>query len=167
MVGAFTFVNLLAVRTVHPEAVEEVAKNGAQNGTDDRTGDEGCLGGAQVQHVGTECHTACLNENTEQVDQAEFDRFTLPVFGAGVAEGPQAVHEPREDGCDNTCNDLRLGVGLRHDGHHQHPHRHRVHDEGCAAHGTEFENLNTVAVPEGFQTFGEGRFRLCAHAGPI
>ena len=63
-----------------------------------------------------------------------------------------------EDGCDNTCNDLRLGVGLRHDGHHQHPHRHRVDDEGGTAHGTEFEYLNTVAVPEGFQAFGEGRF---------
>ena len=46
MVGAFTFVNLLAVRTVHPEAVKEVAKDGAQDGTDDRTGDEGRLGGA-------------------------------------------------------------------------------------------------------------------------
>lgn len=123
--------------------------------------------GAQVQHVGTECHTACFDENTEQVDQSEFDRFTLPVFGAGVAEGPQAVHEPREDGCDNTCNDLRLGVGLRHDGHHQHPHRYRVDDEGGTAHGTEFEHLNTVAVPEGFQAFGHGRFSLCAHAGPI
>ena len=155
------------MRTIHPEAVEEVAKNGAQNGTDNRTGDEGRLGGAQVQHVGTECHTACLNEDAEQVDQAEFDRFTLPVFGAGVAEGPQAVHEPGEDSCDNTRYNLRLGVGLRHDGHHQYPHRHRVHDEGGAAHGTEFENLNTVAVPEGFQAFGEGRFRLCAHAGPI
>ncbi len=44
MVGTFARFNLLAVRTVYPEAVEEVAKNGAQNGTDDRTGDEGRLG---------------------------------------------------------------------------------------------------------------------------
>ena len=41
MVGTFALFDFLAVRTVHPEAVEEVAKDGAQDGTDDRTGD--CL----------------------------------------------------------------------------------------------------------------------------
>ena len=94
--------NLLAVRSVHPESVEEVAKNGTQYGTDNRTGDEGRLGVPKVQHVGTECHTAGFDENTEQVHQTKFECFALPVFGAGVAEGPQAVHEPGEDGCDNT-----------------------------------------------------------------
>ena len=167
MVGALTLGDLVTVRAVHPEAVEEVTQDGAQDGTDDRTGDERGLRGAQVQHVGAKGHAAGLNHDAQQVDDAEFDGLALPVFGAGFAEGPQAVHKPREDGGHDTCDDLCLRVGLRHDGHHENPHGNGIHHKRSATDGSELKHLDAVAVPQGFQSFGHGGFSLCAHAGPI
>lgn len=131
-----------------PELVEEVAHDGAQDGADDGAGDEGGGGAGQVQDVDAEQDAGGFYADTNSVDDAEFDSFADLVAGALFPEGPEAVHDPGEDGGDDACHDLGLAMTVGKDGVHERPGDGGVDDEGQAADGEELEEFAPYAVPQ-------------------
>lgn len=138
----------------NPELVEEVAHDGAQNGADDGAGDEGGCGAGEVQDVDAKEHAGGFDADADGVDDAELYGFAHLVAGALFAEGPEAVHDPREDGGDNACNDLCFAVAVGKDGVHERPGDGGVDDEGKATDGEELEELASYAVPQRVDSFG-------------
>lgn len=137
-----------------PELVEEVAHDGAQGCADDGAGDKGGGGAGEVQDVDAKEHTGGFNADADGVDDAELYRFAHLVAGALFAEGPEAVHDPREDGGDDAGDNLCLTVAVSKDGVHERPGDSGVDDEGEAADGEELEELAPYAVPQRVDSFG-------------